>query len=85
VIDALALEVRPISFTRATREVRDYSFGAVSCPIRATKGDVDRFSADSDLELWRSMGAVTTVIPDCGHFGNVERPFEVLEALYPRA
>lgn len=78
VVRALGLELRPRSFARATEAVRDYdvrAWDAVTCPVFSTRGDRDVFVSDSDLR------GTVTVIADCGHFGNVERPAEVLAAL----
>ncbi|MBK4346558.1 alpha/beta fold hydrolase [Lacisediminihabitans changchengi] len=86
-IDALAHELRPRSFSAAARATRAYPaealWGAISCPVRALKGDRDVFVSPSDLDqLGRLLPhSVHTVIPDCGHFGPVERPREVLAAL----
>jgi pimeloyl-ACP methyl ester carboxylesterase len=84
---ALALEIRPRSFATAAGVTRGYDadarWSAIECPVRATKGDRDVFVTQEDLDhLGRMLPAsVRTVIPDCGHFGAVERPRAVLEAL----
>jgi pimeloyl-ACP methyl ester carboxylesterase len=78
VVAALANELRPLSFARATRAVRDYdtsAWAAIACPVQSTRGDRDVFVRDRDLV------GIATVIADCGHFGTVERPVEVLAAL----
>jgi pimeloyl-ACP methyl ester carboxylesterase len=86
VIAALGVELRPRSFVTAAEVARGYDVGrwrAIACPVRATKGDRDVFVTDADLErLARELpDCVGTVVADCGHFGNVERPAEVLAAL----
>jgi len=86
-IVAFATELRPRSFVAAGDVTLGYDADArwslIECPVRATKGDRDVFVVDSDLaRLERVLpGTVTAVIDDCGHFGNVERPNEVLAAL----
>jgi pimeloyl-ACP methyl ester carboxylesterase len=87
VIRALATELRPRSFVTAAEVARDYdadaSWARIECAVRATKGDRDVFVAQADLDALERVapGAVTTVIEDCGHFGNVERPLQTLRAL----
>jgi pimeloyl-ACP methyl ester carboxylesterase len=84
---ALGAEIRPAAFDAATAVTVGYDADAlwstISCPVRATKGDRDIFVAPADLDhLGRLLpGSIRTVIADCGHFGNVERPAEVLAAL----
>ena len=88
VIDALGRELRPASFVAATDIVRNYdtsAWTAVTCPVTAIKGDRDVFVRDDDLDRLREVvsQARTIVVPDCGHFAAVERPFEVIEAMRP--
>lgn len=84
---ALAAEIRPRSFSTAARVTRGYDaetrWATIECPVRATKGDRDVFVTQEDLDhLGRLLpSCVRTVIPDCGHFGAVERPRAVLLAL----
>lgn len=84
---ALAAEIRPRSFAIAAAVTRGYDADArwslIDCPVRATKGDRDVFVTQEDLDqLGRILpSSVRTVIPDCGHFGAVERPRAVLKAL----
>lgn len=84
---ALGDEIRPAAFVAATAVTRGYDaeslWGAIECPVRATKGDRDVFVTDSDLRhLERTVpGSVCTVISDCGHFGALEQPYAVLGAL----
>jgi pimeloyl-ACP methyl ester carboxylesterase len=87
VIDALATEVRPRNFSSAVQLARGYDpatvWGAIQCPVRAAQGDHDAFSRPADLD------AIGRILPsshreflaDCGHFGAIERPLEVLAAL----
>ena len=77
VLTALGTELRPRLFIAATAAVRGYRVQTVGCPVIATRGDRDVFAAPDDYPA-------ATVIADCGHFGNIERPYEVLAALYPR-
>lgn len=84
---ALAVEIRPRSFATAASVTRGYDadarWASIDCPVRATKGDRDVFVTQEDLDhLGRLLpSSVRTVIPDCGHFGAVERPRAVLKAL----
>ncbi len=84
---ALAPELRPRAFAAAAQATLGYDADArwstIECPVRATKGDRDVFVAAADhAHLGHLLPESTrTVIPDCGHFGNVERPGEVLIAL----
>ena len=86
-IEALAHELRPRSFSVAARATRGYPaetlWGAISCPVHALKGDRDVFVSPTDLQQLRRLLPQTagTVIADCGHYGPVERPHEVLAAL----
>ena len=61
----------------------DARWSGIECEVRATKGDRDVFVTRGDLDRLALVvpRVVTTVIADCGHFGNVERPHEVLRAL----
>lgn len=87
VIDALSREVRPRSFLAAVQITRGYQprmrWIDIACPVTAIKGDADVFVRDSDLEQLSRLlpGARTAVLPDCGHFANVEKPHEVLGAI----
>lgn len=84
---ALAHELRPRAFSAAARATIGYDamaqWSTIECPVRATKGDRDVFVTDQDLVTLGLLlpESICTVIADCGHFGNVERPVEVLEAL----
>jgi len=87
VIDALATELRPRSFVTAGDVTRGYDadtqWARIECEVHATKGDRDVFVTDGDLERLARVvrRTTTTVIPDCGHFGNIERPEATLAAL----
>jgi pimeloyl-ACP methyl ester carboxylesterase len=87
VIRALAAEVRPRGFLRATGIAATYSADAMwprtTCPVAAVRGGRDVFVTAEDLrELARDVpGARVTVIAGAGHFGHVERPAETLRAL----
>ena len=87
VIRALATELRPRSFVTAGNVTRGYDADAmwsrIECEVHATKGDRDVFVTDRELErLTRVVRRVTTtVIADCGHFGNIEQPAATLAAL----
>jgi len=87
VIDALAREIRPRSFTAAAAIAKGYPADAlwagIGCPVTALKGDRDVFVRDDDLTRLTALlpHARTVIIDDCGHFANVERPGEVLAAI----
>lgn len=87
VIDALAREVRPSGFSIASARAGAYdaaaSWARVECPVRAIQGDRDVFVATTDVLLLHEVLAdfSITALADCGHFGHIERPFEVLKAL----
>jgi pimeloyl-ACP methyl ester carboxylesterase len=84
---ALAVEIRPRSFVTAASVTQGYDadtrWATIDCPVRAAMGDRDVFVTQEDLDhLGRLLpSSVRTVIPDCGHFGAVERPRAVLKAL----
>ena len=86
VVNALADDVRPRAFVAATEFVRDYDvsvWAGITCPVVAVQGDKDVFARASDLERLAKLipHAETTVIADCGHFANVEKPSEVIALL----
>jgi len=87
VAQSIADDVRPASFAAAAEITRGYDadtrWCGIECPVRAVVGDRDVFVLGSDLERLRRIqpDAVTTVIEDCGHFAQIERPLETLEAL----
>jgi pimeloyl-ACP methyl ester carboxylesterase len=86
VVDALADEVRPDSFVRASEATRGYPlalWAGIRCPVWAIRGDSDSFVPSGDLTgLLRALPLATLAeIRDCGHFAHVERPHESLNAL----
>ena len=91
VIEALSVELRPRSFVTAAEVARGYdadaSWARIECAVLAVRGDRDVFVADDDYpRLARVVRRFdSSVVPDCGHFGNVERPAQTLEALGFRA
>ncbi len=84
---ALAHELRPAAFAAAARATIGYDadrlWATIECPVRATRGDRDVFvTAEDHAHLGRLLPDSTRIVVlDCGHFGNVERPAEVLVAL----
>jgi len=86
VIGALSVELRPRSFGAAAEVARGYDADArwstIGCEVHAARGDRDVFVTQADLDRLTSVvpRVVATVIPDCGHFGNIERPHELLRA-----
>ena len=87
VLIATAHDLRPRSFAAAAEITRGYDareiWSAVICPVVAIKGDRDVFVTDADLSELRGLlrQTRTAVLADCGHFGIVERPADVLRAL----
>jgi len=87
VIGALSVELRPRSFVTAAEVARGYdadaSWARIRCPVVAMRGDRDVFVAGDDYpRLARVVPRFEySVVADCGHFGNVERPAETLRAL----
>lgn len=86
VITALGLEVRPASFDAAVRMGDGYDatvrWAVIDCPVRAVMGDRDVFSRPTDLERLAEIlpDSHRETIDDCGHFAQIERPYQVLEA-----
>ena len=86
-VRATARDLRPRSFARAAEVAHHYDaateWRGIRCPVFAVKGDRDVFVTAGDfVELAAVLpGSRRTVIADCGHFGIVERPSEVLAAL----
>ena len=87
VIDALAREIRPRSFTAAAAIAKGYPadtlWASIGCPVAALKGDRDVFVRDDDLTRLTALlpHARTVIVADCGHFANIERPEAVLELI----
>jgi pimeloyl-ACP methyl ester carboxylesterase len=86
VISALGAEVRPASFDAAVRMGEGYDatvrWAVIDCPVRAVLGDRDVFSRPLDLERLAEIlpDSYRETIDDCGHFAQIERPYQVLEA-----
>ncbi|MGD8166900.1 alpha/beta fold hydrolase [Herbiconiux sp. P16] len=87
VVDALAAEVRPEAFVIASRQARAYDaadhWRRIACTVRSVRGEHDVFvTADDDRMLAATIPDVTTtVLPAAGHFGQIETPYSVLDAL----
>ena len=84
VVAALGAELRPAGFVRAAERAATYdaagSWARITCPVRSVHGDRDVFIAPDDDERLRAVVAhcVTSTIAGAGHFGQIERPLEVL-------
>jgi len=87
VIVALGSELRPRAFVAATEVTRGYRADAywsrITCPVRSMKGDRDAFVSSYDfVRLAEVIPHIQrTIVEDCGHFGNLERPAETLQSL----
>lgn len=86
VIRALAEEVRPRAFLLAAREAARYDptrWRRIRVPVRVVHGMRDAFvTASDDHGLANTVHDLrVTVLPDAGHFGHVESPFAVLDAV----
>jgi len=87
VIAALAAEVRPRGFLRATGIAVAYPaadlWPRISCDVTAVRGGRDVFVGPDDLPglAWDVPGTRFAVVADAGHFAHVERPAETLRAL----
>ncbi|WP_104197570.1 alpha/beta fold hydrolase [Cryobacterium sp. M15] len=84
VVAALGTEVRPARFVRAAVRAGAYDTAArwahICCPVRSVHGDHDVFvTADDDERLRAAVpNCVISTIAGAGHFGQIERPLEVL-------
>jgi pimeloyl-ACP methyl ester carboxylesterase len=84
VIAALGAEVRPAGFVVAAERAGAYDaavrWAQISCPVRSVHGDHDVFVTADDDECLRAAvpQCVISTIPGAGHFGQIERPFDVL-------
>ncbi len=84
VIAALGTEVRPAGFVLAATRAGAYDAAArwarISCPVRSVHGDRDVFvTAQDDRQLLKVVPqCVISTIAGTGHFGQIERPLEVL-------
>jgi len=87
VIAALGAEVRPAGFVLAATRAGAYDaathWAQICCPVRSVHGDVDVFVTAGDDERLRAAvpQCVISTIEGAGHFGQVERPLEVLHRL----
>jgi pimeloyl-ACP methyl ester carboxylesterase len=87
VLVTLADEVRPAAFAAAARAAADYRpaevWADIRCRVVSVRGARDVFvTAHDDRMLERTVpGAVTRVLGRAGHFGHIEAPGDVLEAL----
>ncbi|WP_172592062.1 alpha/beta fold hydrolase [Subtercola boreus] len=85
---ALAAEARPLSFVLASACAGEYDarrWAGIRCPVRSLRGSRDVFVADDDhVRLAATIpDFVGGILDDAGHFGQIERPVEVLERLFP--
>jgi pimeloyl-ACP methyl ester carboxylesterase len=84
VVAALGTEIRPARFVRAAVRAGAYDTAArwahICCPVRSVHGDHDVFvTADDDERLRAAVpNCVISTIAGAGHFGQIERPLEVL-------
>jgi len=87
VVRALGIEVRPHGFVLAAERAGLYDSAAhwakIGCPVRAVHGNHDVFVTPADDERLRAAvpQCVISTISGAGHFGQVERPFDVLQGL----
>jgi pimeloyl-ACP methyl ester carboxylesterase len=87
VVSALATEVRPEAFVIASRQAAGYDpnehWRRIRCPVRSVRGEHDVFvTPDDDRMLAETVANTTTaVLPEAGHFGHIEAPDSVLDAL----
>ncbi|WP_440710469.1 alpha/beta fold hydrolase [Herbiconiux sp. YIM B11900] len=86
VVQALAREVRPKAFLLAAREAARYDavrWRRIRVPVRVVHGMRDAFvTASDDHGLSNTVHDLrVTVLPEAGHFGHVESPFAVLDAV----
>ncbi|TFB76788.1 alpha/beta hydrolase [Cryobacterium flavum] len=84
VVAALGAEMRPAGFVLAATRAGAYdasaSWAQISCPVRSVHGDRDVFVTAQDDRKLRSVvpQCVISTIASAGHFGQIERPLEVL-------
>ncbi|WP_382306203.1 alpha/beta fold hydrolase [Herbiconiux sp. UC225_62] len=87
VVDALAAEVRPQAFVIAARQAGDYdaeeNWRRITCPVRSVRGEHDVFVTSCDHRMLAETipQATTVVLAAAGHFGHIEAPGAVLDAL----
>ncbi len=86
VIDALAREIRPRSFSDAARAAAVYDesiWHGIRCPVRALRGVADVFVGPDDAAGFAAVlpDFAQTTLPAAGHFAAVEQPARVLDEL----
>jgi pimeloyl-ACP methyl ester carboxylesterase len=87
VLGTLAEEVRPVAFSAAALAIAAYrpegAWAGIRCPVVSVRGERDVFvTAFDDRMLERVVpGAHTRRLPEVGHFGHIESPDAVLDAL----
>ncbi|MCS5719830.1 alpha/beta hydrolase [Herbiconiux sp. CPCC 205763] len=87
ILDALAAEVRPEAFVIASRQAGAYEavehWRRITCPVRSVRGEHDAFVTVEDDRMLGTIirGASTAVLTTAGHFGHIEAPYSVLDAL----
>lgn len=87
VVAALGAEVRPHGFVLAATRAGAYDaqtrWTQIRCPVRSVHGDRDVFVTKGDDERLRNVvpHCVISTITDAGHFGQIERPADVLRQL----
>jgi len=91
VVAALGAEARPRSFALAADRAGRYdaagAWAGITCPVRSVHGDRDVFvnALDDDRMAAVIADLDVTVLEGTGHFAHVERPFDTLRAVLPRA
>lgn len=84
VVDALGAEVRPAAFVLAAARAGAYDaathWAQISCPVRSLQGDNDVFVTAGDAARLRAAVPHCSIstIAGAGHFGQLERPLDVL-------
>lgn len=85
--DSVVTGLRPASFLLAAQNGKTYdpteSWPGITVPVRALFGDHDSLVPIADYErVRRQMRNIDALLlHDCGHFGTVERPYEVVESI----
>ncbi|TFD53178.1 alpha/beta hydrolase [Cryobacterium sp. Hh11] len=84
VVAAIGTELRPAGFVLAAVRAGAYDatrrWAQIVCPVRAVHGDDDVFVTAADDAKLREVvpQCVISTIAGAGHFGQIERPLEVL-------